>query len=261
MKPRGCLLLGEMELNKTAKTKESEHCFELKTEQAIFVFDAGDAETHEGWVKAIEENLKKEACPPLAKEKRQTRMMALKKNVASKAAGSGIGKKAIRSKTPPEIVNLLDALKHVIAKESNQKNANKIETNIFKIGMKLFLIMQQGKLTLEQILECDTPIRKALDIFAKCVDHVYTSDDLFQVNKEALKKRLGEVEELLHETGRILRRLLEPHLTGKNIARVQETIDYGTADTLMRVLLDPTLEEEIQLLVNAAEHYSQFHFY
>jgi len=36
--------------------------------------------------------------------------------------------------------------------------------------------MQQGKLTLEQILECDTPIRKALDIFSRCVDHVYTAD-------------------------------------------------------------------------------------
>jgi len=69
------------------------------------------------------------------------------------------------------------------------------------------------------------------------------------------------VEGLLQETGRILKRLLEPHLTGKNLVRVQETIEYGSADTLMRVLLDPSLEAEIQMLVNAAEHYSQFHFY
>ena len=67
-------------------------------------------------------------------------MMALKKNMASKAAGSGLGKKAIRSKAPQEIVNLLDALKHVIAKESNMKFANKIETNLFKLGT-LFLFL------------------------------------------------------------------------------------------------------------------------
>jgi len=73
--------------------------------------------------------------------------------MASKAAGSGIGKKAIRSKTPPEIVNLLDALKHVIAKESNQKNANRIETNIFKIGNFYIFLLSVTQIHLFSLLK------------------------------------------------------------------------------------------------------------
>lgn len=69
------------------------------------------------------------------------------------------------------------------------------------------------------------------------------------------------MEALLQETAAILRAMLEPHLTARNLDRVQETISYGNATTLMKILLDPTLEEEVQLLVNAGEHYSQFHFY
>jgi len=72
-KPRGNILLGAMELNKQVEHNDAKFCFELKTEKNVFLFDAGDAETHESWIKAIEENLKKDPCPPLTKEKRQSK--------------------------------------------------------------------------------------------------------------------------------------------------------------------------------------------
>ena len=72
-KPRGNILLGAMELNKQVEHNDTKFCFELKTEKNVFLFDAGDAETHESWIKAIEENLKKDPCPPLTKEKRQSK--------------------------------------------------------------------------------------------------------------------------------------------------------------------------------------------
>ena len=73
MKPRGCILLGEIELKDKVEHGDAKFCIELKAEKEVFLLDAVDAETHAGWIKAIQDNLKKGACPPLTKEKRQSK--------------------------------------------------------------------------------------------------------------------------------------------------------------------------------------------
>jgi hypothetical protein len=131
---------------------------------------------------------------------------------------------------------------------------------------------------MEDVLQCDKPIRQAIEIFSKCADHVYTStvcqllhllvqytykstQDKLPVNKAALRERLIQVQDCLLEAGALLKTTVEAHLTAKNLQKIQDIAEYGKAEVLMKILLDPTLEEEVQLLINAGEHYSQFHFY
>jgi len=225
---------------------------------------AEDEEDWNEWVRAIEEAMSKGSAPPVKKEKRKTRAQEIafkmKKNLGTKVATSKLGKKAIRSQAPEEITNLVKALKHIVERETKSaKKANELEENIYKLGVKAFFLIDGGKITMDELLVADQPLRYSLELLAKCHDHAKYSRT---PNQQLLMQKFEEVQKKMHEGADILSKLLEPHLKPKTMKTLDDLVNYiGNAETLSKIFVDSALDEDLQELISAAEHYTQFHFY
>ncbi|KAL6057702.1 hypothetical protein QOT17_015303 [Balamuthia mandrillaris] len=262
-------------------------CFRLLSEQHEYTFSAESEQERRDWLAALELNRDKPSRPPIPKEKLSSstptkgkrdshRLSTFKqrtrKNVVEKATFTPMGKKAIRARAPKEITNLIDAVKKIVERETGStKRANEIEKDIWKIGVKSYLLVSDKRVSLKDLLEADPPLRQSLDLFAKCHHHVV--DVLINVNtrrgtiartlnKEKLEELLQQVQVLVRQAADTFRRVLEPHLQPKSLERIESIVSYlGDPQTLLKILVDVGLSIEVGALVSAGEHYSQFHFY
>jgi len=76
----------------------------------------------------------------------------------SKTTTSKMGKRAVRSKAPREMVELLDALKTLVQKETGSSAKSKeVENDILRVGVKLFVLLNDSKVTLNQVPLCSRP--------------------------------------------------------------------------------------------------------
>jgi len=238
--------------------------FGFRGEKVDLLLACEDESDWKEWVAAIEAGMTKGPAPPLKKEKRKTRAQEIafrmKKNLGTKVATSKLGKKAIRSQAPEEVTNLIWALKHIVERNSkSSKKANEVEENIYKLGVKSFFLIDGGMITFEDLLTADKPLRAALELLAKCHDHAKFSR---VPNQKLLMEKFEEVEKKIREGGDILAKLLSPHLKSKNMKMIQELVDYiGNAERLFQIFQDSALDEDLQELISASEHYTQFHFY
>ncbi|KAL6071169.1 hypothetical protein QOT17_006408 [Balamuthia mandrillaris] len=248
----------------TDKTKEEEKSCEWE-----FLLATKSREDWVEWVAALKANTNKEPQPPLSKEKRKAgALRSLRqrttKNVVGKVATSTMGKRAVKARIPPEVTNLVAAMKHIIEKESGSaKKGADIERDILKIGVKCYFALSAGNITVAQILPADQPLRKALNIFCRCQEHVSVMDlDPSKVDMKKLHMRLEEVQMLARQAASVLKTCLRQYMQPKNLARIDEVVAYcANPKVLTKILLDPSLAAEVWELTNAASHYSQFHIY
>jgi len=264
--PKGKLQLGEVKFLSAVAPEGSKYKYTLSfksDKQDLLLAVEEEAEWKE-WIAIVETNMPKSPAPPLKKEKRKSRAQELafrmKKNVGQAAATSKLGKAAIRSQAPEEVTNLIKALKHIIERESkSSKKATEIEENIYKIGVKAFFLIDAKKVTLDELLIADKPLRAALELLVKCHDHAKYSR---APNDKLLMEKFAEVQKKMQEGGVLLAKTLEPHLKPKNILMLQDLVSYiSDAERLFKIFKDPALDEELQELMSASEHYTQFHFY
>jgi len=263
-KPKGVIKLGDLQLTKNdSQGSKKKFCFSLKNQDCDFLFRTETEEEYNKWIKGIEENKAKPPKQPLSKEKKQHRAQSLalraKKKMISKAATSSVGKKLMKSQAPEEITNLLLSFKKVVEKTKGSKTATEMENAVLKIGIKCYFIIDDGRLKMEDLLTADKPFRTALEQFQKCYDHIRYSRN---PNKKALQEKFAQVKDLLQTGGDTLKKLLEPHIKPKNLAMLSSIIDViADADFLMSIFIDESLDEPLQELISAGEHYTQFHFY
>jgi len=267
LEPKGKCQLGEVKFIKEDPTVEScgKKCtFGFRSDKVDLLLATEDEVDWKEWVAAIEANMSKGPAAPLKKERRKTRAQEIafkmKKNLGTKVATSKLGKKAIRSQAPEEITNLVRALKHIVERNSkSSKKANEVEENIYKLGVKTFFLIDGGKISIEDLLTADKPLRAALELLAKCHDHAKFSR---APNQKLLLEKFGEVEKKIREGGDILGKLLTPYLKPKNLKMLQDLVDYiGNAERLFQIFQDSSLDDDLQELISASEHYTQFHFY
>jgi len=270
--PSGVFKLAVVELREMPEDEEAEpHSFELRPpdKKLSFLLTAVDGEAScLAWVAALKANAGKEVQPPLPKEKATGLVRRLARrttqNLAGKAAMSPMGKRAIRNRLPREIVDLIEALKIIVQKESHsQKKADRMEGNIYKIGVKLYFLGGDKKISMDELAVMDQPFRQALTLFTKIRYQAHAKRDAnLTINMEKLKEILGEVRVLVMAAGDSLKKLLMPHIQLKNLARVDEILSYITdPEVVIRILLNPELDSEVFDLESAAEHYCQFHYY
>jgi len=265
--PNGKLQLNEIKFSKDDPQTENsgkKFTFSFKNDKLDLLLAAEDDQDWKEWVTVIEANQNKGPAPPLKKEKRKSRAQEIafkmKKNLGTKAATSPLGKKAIRSQAPEEITNLVKALKHIVERDSkSSKKANEVEENIYKLGVKAYFLIDGGRITIDDLLAADKPLRSALELLAKCHDHAKYSR---YPNEKLLAEKFGEVQKKLHEGADILAKVLEPHLKPKSMKNIQDLVDYiGDSERLFKIFQDSSLDEDLQELISASEHYTQFHFY
>jgi len=264
--PKGSVNLSGLKFNPNdneGSTKK--YCFTLKDDKVDYLFSCEDEAEWKEWTTAIQANMTKAPCPPLKKEKKKSRIEQLaknaKKSVISKASTSTLGKKAIRSHAPEEIKNLIKATTNLVEKEgkSSTEKAKEIEENIFKIGVKTFFILNEGQLTMDDIIKADAPLRSAMELLSKCYDHAKYSK---KVDDKGLMVHFANVNKQALEAASILTKLLEPHMKPKNLVKIKETIDFLTnPEFLLKVFKEESLDDDLQELISAMEHYTQFHFY
>jgi len=109
------------------------------------------------------------------------------------------------------------------------------------------------------LLEADRPWRRALEILIRCHNHAKYSRN---VNQELLREKLSEVVKNVEEVANILTKLLTGHMKPSNIARISDVATYfADVDRLLKTFNDVTLDLDLQELIEAADHYTQFHFY
>jgi len=248
--------------NTQGSTKKLVITFQNKAEDIVFAFD--EEEDYNSWLTAIRGNVGKDPAPPLKKEKKMSKMQELsykaKKNMAGKVANSSMGKKLIRDNAPEEVKEMVASIKKMVERESkNPKKGVEIEDNIYKFGVKVYFLVDSGKLQADDLLKADQPVRDAFEVFIKCHDHIKYSPT---VNEELVKEKLKTISQKTEQATDILTKILAPLLKPKNVQMVNDTISYlSDADRLLRIFKDPTLQEEVSDIANAANHYTQFHFY
>jgi hypothetical protein len=264
--PKGTIELAKLKIypdEKQGSTTKS-FCLALKNDDLDFLFAWDEEAEYKAWLEAIQANMTKSPCAPLKKEKRKSRAQELafkaKKNVVGKAASTSVGKKAIRGAAPDEVKELINSVKKIVERSTGSpKKAQEIEHNLFKIGIKAYFVVDEGKIKIDELLAADKPLRAGLELLAKCHDHAKFSRN---PNPKLLREKFGEVQRLLGEAGQILSKLLEPHVKPKHVVLIKETLDFlGDPDRLLAIFTDDTLDDPLQELISAAEHYTQFHFY
>jgi len=140
------------------------------------------------------------------------------------------------------------------------KIASSIEKNLFKIGVKLFFLIDDKKITAEELLsQADAPLRAGLNLFTKCYDAAKFGRN---PTKEQLMEKLKIVEKNFIEASAALEKLIKPHLKPKNVALLPDTVKVlANSDFLYNCLQKEGVDEQLTILVEAMENYCAFHYY
>jgi len=263
--PKGTIELNKLKFDPNDNEGSTQKfCFSLKNDSFDYLFYCEEQSDWEEWTKSIIANMEKDPQPPMKKEKRKNKAQELayrmKKGVGEKAASSHLGKKAIKSQTPDEVKDLINALKIVLEQESkSSKKPQEIEDNMFKIGIKCYFLVEGGKVKIEDLLEADRPLRQALETLIKCHNHAKYSR---KVNQQLLSEKLELVQKNFLEVTEVMFKTLGPHMKTRNVDKIKETTEYlGNPQRLLTIFTDSAMDENVQILIDAAEHYTQFHFY
>ena len=197
-----------------------------------YLASLGSQLEHTEWIAALKKNkeLEESEAPQRVKRKKESVLNRAKKKMAGSAATSHLGKRVVKSIINEETTSLLSAMKRIVKKESSQKKADEFEKNIIKIAVKSYLLIENKKLTGDDFLEVDSPLRESFELMIKCFNARGRVQQ--QVVLDALKK----VEASIKKSEHILTGLLSPHLTNKNMFRLTQTFGYlGNAEFLNKV--------------------------
>lgn len=266
--PKASIILKNATLNKTVECRPFKHCFSITTATLEILVSAQGAEEWSSWTSALEAAASKlPTVPPTRGDKvaKLNLKERAKRSVIAKTTTSKMGKRAIKSKAPPQMTELINALKTLVQRETgSSRKANDMENNVLRVGVKMYFLVVDGKLEPRQVLLADQPLRQALKVFGGCRDHVSAVrfSGRITLKKDLLETRLEEVAMLVRQAGEHLTESLQPYVRPANIQRINDTVAYfGNPEVLMRVLLDETYEPDLDVLMLAAKHYAQFHFY
>jgi sarcosine oxidase gamma subunit len=81
-----------------------------------------------------------------------------KRSVIAKTTTSKMGKRAIKSKAPPQMTELINALKTLVQRETgSSRKANDMENNVLRVGVKMYFLVVDGKLEPRQVLALPQP--------------------------------------------------------------------------------------------------------
>jgi len=229
--------------------------------ESLFIGSLANDNELQQWKKDIEAAALKDHVDPPAviaeKRKKDGVMARAKKNMASKTATSGLGKKIMKTIVNEETTTLINSLKRIIKKESgNQKKADEIEKNIIKIAVKAYLLVDNKTLTTEDFLVADKPLREAFELMVK----IFNGRN--RVKKEKVIEAVEKVVVHLKKTEEIVTNLLAPNLTPKNMLRISQTFAaIANKDFLEHVYFDHELDSDMEKLADAMEYYTQFHYH
>jgi len=179
-------------------------------------------------------------------------MEKAKKNLASKAATSSLGKKILTKVMDDQSNNLMKAVKKIIEFQSDRKKAKEIQNNIIRMLVKAQHQMDVKKLTEAELVGVDRPLRKAFRRLVRInASWPQIKSDPNQINENfsALKIHLKEIEVMILG-------VLSPFLSEKNKTKFSATFDYlSDIEFLKKVWNDERSKPEIEKMCKAMNNY------
>jgi len=157
-----------------------------------------------------------------------------------------------------ETTTLLNAMKVIVKAQSggSAKAADDLEKNIIAIAVKAFLLIEDKKVTADDFLQADKPLREAFELMIK----VFNGRGRAQNDK--ITAALLKVEEHLKKSEEIITNLLAPYLSSKNMLKISETFSLLSNDAFLNeVFRNQGIENEMEKLIDAMEYYTQFHYH
>ena len=185
---------------------------DLKNGDSLIVtLIATNKEEFESWKTFLEAATSLEAASTPEKEKvkkeRGSVSMRVGKAVGGKMTATGAGKMAVKNVVNEETKLLIVALKRIVTKVENAKMATEIEDNLMKIITKSFFLEKDKKITVENFLRADEPLRESFNILVEIRDYRH------RMQGEAMAKRLAVVHDRLVIVEGIITDMLQPFLT------------------------------------------------
>eukprot|EP01099_Mayorella_cantabrigiensis_P000575 TRINITY_DN1258_c0_g1_i1.p1 TRINITY_DN1258_c0_g1~~TRINITY_DN1258_c0_g1_i1.p1 ORF type:complete len:312 (-),score=72.91 TRINITY_DN1258_c0_g1_i1:162-1097(-) len=243
--------------------KGKEWCFEIKTgDKDHMLLSAPDEKEMKGWISDLKDSIGKPAQTPPDKEglvrTKDGLMSRAKKNVASKAATSSVGKKAMAKALPEELTILLVSLRSLIAKKYNPKKGIEVESQVRKMLIKAWIQIEQKNLAMEDFMKSYKPLREAFEILVKINDHPG------KIPPEKLNPAFEKVSKLLLEVEKELTILLRAYFKPENIVKLHHTFSFlADHEFLHNIWGDEALKDDEDLfeLCLAMSKFSSFHIY
>lgn len=225
----------------------------------IITLTATSKEEFESWKEVLTAavSLEPSDAPVKDKVKKSKGSMGMRvgKTIGGKVATSDIGKAAVKTVVNEETKLLIVSLKKIIARVENPKIAKEIEDNLIRIITKSFFLEKDKKITIDQFLVADAPLREAFETLVEMRDYRH------RMKPETVKNRLNLVHDRLSSVEKIITNMLVDHLQPESIQRIARTFGLlASTDFLDKAWGTPELEEERDLLTDAMNRYTQFNF-
>lgn len=166
---------------------------------------ATSKEEMEQWQEALVAATNLDSCDAPTKEKKKKPRGSVSVKIG-KAMGdkmpSGPIKAAVKGVVNEETRLLIVSLKKIIAKVESRKVAEEIEDNLIKIITKSFFLEKDKKITLDQFLVADEPLRAAFETLVEMRDYRH------RMRPETVKQRLKLVHDKLGSVEKIISAML-----------------------------------------------------
>jgi len=163
---------------------------------------------------------------------------------------SAVGKKMI----PGQARGLLKGLNRIVTKVHGPKKSAEIEKSIIKLIVKAKVCIDSKKVSEEDFLQADDPLRKAFNVIVDLYDFYG------EPANENTKAKFAVAANHLKEVGNILSNLMKPHVQPKSLNRLKDVFDLlGSVDFFVAAWQTDSAKE-IEDLIDAMNKYTQFNF-
>jgi len=179
-----------------------------------------------------------------------------KKNLAGKAAVSGVGKAMIKKVIDDNVKQVISSIKKIVQTETGQSElADRLEKHSIKITVKTYFLWENKTLKLGDFDPIEQPLKQALNILITVDSNVDKLKDP-KLKDEFIKEKFTVISILLDQVRTSLTDLLTPHLKPKSINRIKETFEtISRHEFLIRAYSEPTLREDIAKLMSFVRNY------
>jgi len=232
----------------------------VKDNQPVFLANCANETELNNWVVCLREAVQKERSdPPITRliKKKEGVINRAKKRAVRTTATSPLGKRVMKTIVNEETTTLLIAIKVIIKAQSGSgKSGEDLEKNIIAIAVKAFILIEDNKLTADDFLLADKPVRDSFELMIKVFNGRGRASD------ENITTALLKVEENLKKSEEVITNLLAPYLSSKNMLKISETFSLLSNEKFLNeVFRNQSIAPELEKLIDAMEYYTQFHYH
>eukprot|EP01099_Mayorella_cantabrigiensis_P004956 TRINITY_DN3820_c0_g1_i1.p1 TRINITY_DN3820_c0_g1~~TRINITY_DN3820_c0_g1_i1.p1 ORF type:complete len:247 (-),score=61.05 TRINITY_DN3820_c0_g1_i1:336-1013(-) len=184
---------------------------------------------------------------------KQSLLLRAKKNIAGKAANSGVGRALFKKFADEETVHLLAIFRAMVTRYSDEKTGKAMQKNVVKIFVKVLILYEDKILTEENFQEIYGLFRKMCALlknsFLNLKANNQTGSELDEATNQRIVARLKEMHSSLHV-------LLSPRLTSSSLTRMNEIFALMATEKFIKfIFADQDLENMVKIFAYYLNHY------